>query len=127
MGCLPRRAAARDRPSRRRSGQRRRRGVGAPPRRGVRSVSVRHRGAKARRADLEEGGAHHRRGRLGDGLLMARELAIDLGTASTLVYRLGEGIVLDEPTVVALEATTGDVAAIGHEAWRIIGSGTGEV
>jgi rod shape-determining protein MreB len=58
---------------------------------------------------------------------MGRELAIDLGTASTLVYRLGDGIVLDEPTVVALESTSGDVVAIGDEAWRIIGSGTGEV
>jgi rod shape-determining protein MreB and related proteins len=58
---------------------------------------------------------------------MGRELAIDLGTASTLVYRLGDGIVLDEPTVVALHAGTGEVVAIGDEAWRIIGSGTGEV
>ena len=33
---------------------------------------------------------------------MGRDLAIDLGTANTLVYRLGEGIVFDEPTVVAL-------------------------
>lgn len=58
---------------------------------------------------------------------MGRELAIDLGTASTLVYRLGDGIVFDEPTVVALHAHTNDVVAIGDEAWRIIGSGTGEV
>ena len=58
---------------------------------------------------------------------MARDLAIDLGTASTQVYRLGEGIVFDESTVVALHAVTGDVVAIGEEAWRIIGSGTGEV
>ena len=58
---------------------------------------------------------------------MARDVAIDLGTASTQVYRLGEGIVFDESTVVALDAVTGDVIAIGEEAWRIIGSGTGEV
>lgn len=58
---------------------------------------------------------------------MARDLAIDLGTASTQVYRLGEGIVFDESTVVALHAVTGDVVAIGEEAWRIIGGGTGEV
>ena len=58
---------------------------------------------------------------------MGRELAIDLGTASTLVYRLGDGIVLDEPTVVALQATSGEVVAIGDEAWRLIGSGSGEV
>ena len=58
---------------------------------------------------------------------MARDLAIDLGTASTQVYRLGEGIVFDESTVVALDAVTNDVIAIGEEAWRIIGGGTGEV
>ncbi len=58
---------------------------------------------------------------------MARELAIDLGTASTLVYRLGEGIVFDQATVVALDGVSGDVVAIGDEAWRMIGSGTGEV
>ena len=58
---------------------------------------------------------------------MARDLAIDLGTASTLVYRLGEGIVFDESTVVALHAVSGDVVAVGEEAWRIIGGGTGEV
>ena len=58
---------------------------------------------------------------------MARDVAIDLGTASTQVYRLGVGIVFDESTVVALDAVTGEVVAIGEEAWRIIGSGTGEV
>jgi rod shape-determining protein MreB len=58
---------------------------------------------------------------------VARELAIDLGTASTLVYRLGEGIVFDQATVVALDGVSGDVVAIGDEAWRMIGSGTGEV
>lgn len=58
---------------------------------------------------------------------MARELAIDLGTASTLVYRLGEGVVFDEATVVALDGVSGDVVAIGDEAWRMIGSGTGEI
>jgi rod shape-determining protein MreB len=54
-----------------------------------------------------------------------RELAIDLGTASTLVYRLGDGIVFDEPTVVALHAVSNDVVAVGEEAWRIIGGGSG--
>ena len=58
---------------------------------------------------------------------MGRELAIDLGTASTLVYRLGDGIVFDESTVVALHAVTNDVVAVGEEAWRIIGGGGGEV
>ncbi|MDZ7679535.1 MAG: rod shape-determining protein [Acidimicrobiales bacterium] len=52
---------------------------------------------------------------------MARDLAIDLGTANTLVYSRGEGIVLNEPTVIALNNQTGDVLAIGHEAWQMIG------
>jgi rod shape-determining protein MreB len=42
---------------------------------------------------------------------VGRELAIDLGTANTLVFRLGEGIVFDEPTLVALDGTGGVVAA----------------
>jgi rod shape-determining protein MreB and related proteins len=58
---------------------------------------------------------------------VARELAIDLGTASTLVYRLGDGIVFDQPTVVALDPTSTAVVAVGDDAWRIIGGGGGEV
>ena len=52
---------------------------------------------------------------------MARDLAIDLGTANTLVYAKGQGIVLNEPTVIALNTQSNDVLAIGHEAWRMIG------
>ena len=44
---------------------------------------------------------------------MARDLAIDLGTASVLVYRLGDGIVFDDATVVALDAATNRVVAVG--------------
>jgi rod shape-determining protein MreB len=58
---------------------------------------------------------------------LARDLAIDLGTANTLVYREGEGIVFDEPTVVAMNATTGDVEAMGEEAWRMVGGRSGNV
>ena len=58
---------------------------------------------------------------------MARDLAIDLGTANTLVYRQGEGIVFDEPTVIAMNATTGDVQAMGEEAWRLVGGRSGNV
>jgi hypothetical protein len=49
------------------------------------------------------------------------DLAIDLGTANTLVYARGEGIVLNEPSVIALNSRTGDVLAMGHEAWQMIG------
>ncbi len=58
---------------------------------------------------------------------MGRDLAIDLGTANTVVYRQGDGIVFDEPTVVALDPGTGDVVAIGEEAWRMIGGDSGGV
>lgn len=52
---------------------------------------------------------------------MARDLAIDLGTANTLVYERGSGIVLNEPSVIALNNRTQDVLAMGHEAWQMIG------
>jgi rod shape-determining protein MreB and related proteins len=52
---------------------------------------------------------------------MARDLAIDLGTANTLVYARGRGIVLNEPSVIALNEKTSEVLAMGHEAWQMIG------
>ena len=58
---------------------------------------------------------------------MARDLAIDLGTANTLVYERGRGIVLNEPTVIALNSQTGDVLAMGHEAWQMIGRTPGYI
>jgi rod shape-determining protein MreB and related proteins len=58
---------------------------------------------------------------------LGRDLAIDLGTANTLVYRQGEGIVFNEPTVVAIRANTGEVLALGEEAWEMLGGATGNV
>ncbi len=58
---------------------------------------------------------------------MARDLAIDLGTANTLVYAKGQGIVLNEPSVIALNQQTGDVLAMGHEAWQMIGRTPGYI
>jgi rod shape-determining protein MreB len=58
---------------------------------------------------------------------MARDLAIDLGTANTLVYARGEGIVLDEPSVLALNSRTNEVLAMGHEAWQMIGRTPGSI
>ena len=52
---------------------------------------------------------------------MARDLAIDLGTANTLVYSRGRGIVLNEPSVIALNENTNEVLAMGEEAWQMIG------
>lgn len=51
----------------------------------------------------------------------ASDLAIDLGTANTLVYARGRGIVVSEPSVVAQHAATGKVYAVGDEAKRMIG------
>ena len=59
--------------------------------------------------------------------MAARDLAIDLGTANTLVYRHGEGIVFNEPTVVAMNAATGKIEAMGDEAWQMIGGRSGNV
>jgi rod shape-determining protein MreB and related proteins len=58
---------------------------------------------------------------------MARDLAIDLGTANTLVYAKGRGIVLNEPSVIALNVQTGEVLAMGHEAWQMIGRTPGYI
>ncbi|TML65585.1 MAG: rod shape-determining protein [Actinobacteria bacterium] len=58
---------------------------------------------------------------------MARDLAIDLGTANTLVYARGRGIVLNEPTVIALNSRTHDVLAMGQEAWQMIGRTPGYI
>src|SRR3954451_9623535 len=58
---------------------------------------------------------------------MARDLAIDLGTANTLVYAKGRGIVLNEPTVIVLNSNTQDVLAMGQEAWQMIGRTPGYI
>ena len=50
-----------------------------------------------------------------------RDMAVDLGTANTLVYVRGKGIVLDEPSVVAINVLNGQPLAVGHEAKRMIG------
>src|SRR5207245_7781083 len=50
-----------------------------------------------------------------------RELAVDLGTANTLVFARGEGVVVFEPSVVAINDETGTVQAVGEEARRMIG------
>ncbi|HEV2685699.1 MAG TPA: rod shape-determining protein, partial [Actinomycetota bacterium] len=52
---------------------------------------------------------------------MTRDIAIDLGSANTLVFVKGRGIVLNEPTVVAMNERTGEVLAAGNDAWELIG------
>lgn len=58
---------------------------------------------------------------------MARDIAIDLGTANTLVWMRGRGVVLNEPTVIALNQRNGDVLAMGHQAYDMIGRTPGHV
>ncbi len=53
--------------------------------------------------------------------IFGRDMAVDLGTANTLVYVRGKGVLLDEPSVVALNATSHEILAVGHEAKRMIG------
>ncbi len=56
-----------------------------------------------------------------------KRIGIDLGTANTLVYVVGEGIILNEPTVVAVTAEENRVVAVGHEAKEMLGRTPGNV
>src|ERR1044071_8533937 len=56
-----------------------------------------------------------------------RDMAVDLGTANTLVYVRGRGIVLSEPSVVAIDQRSGDVHAVGLEAKRMLGRTPGTI
>ncbi|WP_131765992.1 rod shape-determining protein [Candidatus Protofrankia californiensis] len=58
---------------------------------------------------------------------LGRDMAVDLGTANTLVYVRGRGIVLNEPSVVAINTTTTGILAVGTEAKRMIGRTPGNV
>jgi rod shape-determining protein MreB len=53
--------------------------------------------------------------------VIGRDMAVDLGTANTLVYVRGRGIVLNEPSVVAINTKTGAILAVGAEAKQMIG------
>ncbi len=53
--------------------------------------------------------------------IAGRDMAVDLGTANTLVYVRGKGVVLDEPSVVAQDAETGEILAVGADAKPMIG------
>ena len=51
----------------------------------------------------------------------SEDLAIDLGTVNTLIYQPGRGVVLNEPSVVAIHKYTGEVLAVGSEAFKLVG------
>jgi rod shape-determining protein MreB len=59
--------------------------------------------------------------------LFSSDLAIDLGTANTLVYAKGKGIVVNEPSIVAINKTTGEVEAVGKEAKDMLGRTPGNI
>lgn len=52
---------------------------------------------------------------------MAKDIGIDLGTANVLINVKGKGIVLNEPSVVAVDTQTGKVLAVGSEAYKMVG------
>lgn len=52
---------------------------------------------------------------------LAKDMAMDLGTANTLIYIKGKGVVLDEPSVVATDTSTNKVVAVGKEAKSLVG------
>lgn len=58
---------------------------------------------------------------------VARDLAIDLGTSNTQVFAKGKGVILAEPTVIALNTRTHEVLAVGDEAWQLIGRTPGYI
>lgn len=58
---------------------------------------------------------------------MGKKIGIDLGTANTLIYMGGKGIILRAPSVVAVEQQTGKVVAVGGEAKRMIGKTPGSI
>ena len=59
--------------------------------------------------------------------VFSRDLAIDLGTANTLVSVRGKGIVVNEPSIVAINKTNGDVEAVGKEAKEMVGRTPGNI
>ena len=59
--------------------------------------------------------------------LFSNDMGIDLGTATTLVYLKNQGIVLCEPSVVAVQAGTSNVLAVGEEAKRMLGRTPGNI
>jgi rod shape-determining protein MreB len=58
---------------------------------------------------------------------LGRDMAVDLGTANTLVYVRGRGVVLNEPSVVAINTNTSGILAVGTEAKRMIGRTPGNI
>ena len=58
---------------------------------------------------------------------MAKDIGIDLGTANVLVHVKGKGIVINEPSVVAVDTKTNEVLAVGEEAYLMVGRTPGNI
>ena len=59
--------------------------------------------------------------------VIGRDMAVDLGTANTVVYARGQGIVLNEPSIVAINARDGRILAVGAQAKRMLGRTPGHI
>jgi rod shape-determining protein MreB len=59
--------------------------------------------------------------------MFSKDLGIDLGTANTLVYQRGKGVILQEPSVVAMQKDNGTILAVGEEAKKMIGRTPGNI
>lgn len=59
--------------------------------------------------------------------LFSSDLAIDMGTANSLVFCKGKGIVVNEPSIVAINQLTGEIEAVGHEAKKMLGRTPGHI
>jgi rod shape-determining protein MreB and related proteins len=62
-----------------------------------------------------------------DLAMLGKDIGIDLGTANVLIYVKGRGIVLDEPSVVAIDSMTRKVLAVGNEAYKMVGRTPGNI
>ncbi|WP_235069125.1 rod shape-determining protein MreB [Turicibacter sp. TJ11] len=60
-------------------------------------------------------------------MLFSKDIGIDLGTANVLIYEKGKGIVLEEPSVVSIDAQTGRMIAAGEEARQMLGRTPGKI
>ncbi len=80
---------------------------------------------------MSSNGFHNRPSRFGNlrslFSMFSSDLAIDLGTANTLVYARGKGIVVNEPSIVAINKNTGEVEAVGKEAKEMLGRTPGNI
>ena len=59
--------------------------------------------------------------------MFSKDIGIDLGTANTLVYLRGKGIIMREPSVVAVDTKNDEVRSVGHEAKAVIGRTPGSI